>query len=96
MQTNKIAETIDKNFNKYKETIAKKGYDVAIAALRGSIDILEKTEKKLDESKLERRHGLENRTSDELYEMAKDLKIKGRSKMSKSQLKKALAGRLYH
>ena len=36
------------------------------------------------------RHGLEDRTKDELYNMAQDRHIEGRSKMSKSELVKAL------
>jgi hypothetical protein len=36
---------------------------------------------------------LEDRTRDELYNIAKDRKIEGRSKMSKSELVTALRGR---
>jgi hypothetical protein len=36
------------------------------------------------------RHGLESRTKDELYNLAKDRNIDGRSKMSKGELVKAL------
>lgn len=36
------------------------------------------------------RHGLEDRTKDELYNLAKDRNMNGRSKMSKQELVKAL------
>lgn len=103
MEITKLNLNLERNINHYKQVLARKGYQAVLSALKQSINILEKTEKRLDEAKLAKgalqkgsQTGLAGRTSEELYEMARELEIKGRSKMNKGQLRDALRRRLYH
>lgn len=96
MGKSNVEKAAKSDFNKYKRMFARKGYDALLNALKSSIDFLEKAEKNLDKGKLTGAHGLEDRSFEELYELAKDQDIPGRSKMTKTQLKKELKKRLYN
>lgn len=96
METNDATKKIEQNIERYKRVLARKGFENFMKAIRSSIAFLEKAERKLDQAKLREKGGLEGRSRDELYEMAKELEIQGRSKMSKVQLRKKLAEKLYH